>query len=229
MKTYNQYAAFSIQEKYDYYEALKILENPNLLSDGFLDKLTSGIKSKIDFIKAVAEYGNNKLEDVVKLFKDSRVFKFFSQIKFSLDVLWKHIKTGFKTYVDIQKIIAQYIAKTKIGKWTEDALRDLDRFLQSHPAIKRIAGVAVAGMLLYIWLNMSFTGDFNYDFNFADLLSALAGKFSLPQLFAGEDGIRMLLLFATGIIGLSFPWPGATSTKFVVALLNGLRRVVGMR
>ena len=84
-------------------------------------------------------------------------------------------------------------------------------------------------MLLYIWLNMAFTGDFNYDFDFADLISALSGKFSLAQLFAGQDGIRMLLLFATGMIGLSFPWPGATSAKFVIALINGLRKVIGMR
>jgi hypothetical protein len=73
---------------------------------------------------------------------------------------------------------------------------------------------------------MSFTGDFNYDFNFSDILAAVNGKYSLTALFAGTEGTRMLLLFATGIIGLSFPWPGPTHVKFVAALINGLRKLL---
>lgn len=48
----------------------------------------------------------------------------------------------------------------------------------------------------------------------------------LPDQMAGPDGTRMLMLFVTGIIGLGFPWPGPTSAKFVVALLNGLRKLI---
>jgi hypothetical protein len=73
---------------------------------------------------------------------------------------------------------------------------------------------------------MSTTGDFNYDFDFTDILNAVAGKFTLSTLFAGTDGTRMLILFATGVIGLSFPWPGPNSAKMVVSLLNGLRKLL---
>jgi hypothetical protein len=226
MKSYIEYNQDSLQEEADYYSALQIIESGDALNEGILDRLTSGVKSKLDFIKSIASYAQMKLEDVVALFKDSRVFKFFNVIRFNLSNLWKLVKTGLDAYTKIQRAIAEYIAKTKVGKWTTEALDGLDKFLQAHPIVGRIGGVAVAGMLLYIWMNMSFTGDFNYDFDFADILAALGGKYSLATLFGGVDGTRMLLLFATGMIGLTFPWPGPTHAKFVVALINGLRKLV---
>ena len=38
------------------------------------------------------------------------------------------------------------MASTKVGRWTEDKLKDLDAFLAKHPKTKRIAGLAVAGI-----------------------------------------------------------------------------------
>lgn len=225
MQSYLEFTESSLQEQHDYYAALKILESGQILSEGLLDKLSSGIKSKLNFIKSIAEYSAMKLEDIITLFKDSRVFRFFNAIRFNLNILWKYIKAGFSAYIELQKAIAEYIAKTKVVKWTTEALKKLDEFLQSHPRVRRIGGFAVAGMLIYIWLNMSFTGDFNYDFDFTDILLAIGGKYSLATLFGGPDGTRMLLLFATGMIGLSFPWPGPTHIQFVGALINGLRKL----
>jgi hypothetical protein len=226
MKKYSEFTAESIQSESDYYAALSVIESGHALNEGILDTLTAGIKSKLDFIKSVAQYGAMKLEDVVSLFKDSRVFKFFNAIRFNLNKLWSYIKAGFNAYADIQKAIAEYVAQTKIVKWTTAALHGLDDFLQNHPKVKRIGGFAVAGMLIYIWLNMSFTGDANFDFDFSDILRAVGGTYSLGSLFGGTDGTRMLLLFATGMIGLTFPWPGPTHVKLIVALVNGLRKLI---
>jgi hypothetical protein len=228
MKSFNQYTVDLIQEESDYYYALTLFET-NTLDEGVLSALTSGVRSKLQFIQTLASSAKANVDDVLKMFKDSRVFKFFSSIRFDLNSLWKSVKTGYAVYGQIQRAIAEYISKSKIGQWTEEALHDLDNWLQNHPKLRRVGGFAVAGLLLYIWLNMSFTGDFRYDFDFSDVLSALSGSYSLPTLFAGTDGTRLLLLFVTGIIGLSFPWPGPTSAKFVVALLNGLRKLIHTR
>jgi hypothetical protein len=56
------------------------------------------------------------------------------------------------------------------------------------------------------------------------VLAALGGKFSLSQIFAGKDGMKLLLLFATGVIGLSFPWPGPTSVKFLTAVVKSVAK-----
>ena len=228
MKSFVEYSTVSIQEEHDYYEALTILETAEL-NENILSRLTSGVRAKLDFIKTLASAAGANLQDTLTLFKDSRVFKFFSALRFNLDNLWKSIKAGFAAYSQIQRAVAKYVSKTKIGRWTEEALRDLDVWLQQHPTIKRIGGFAVAGMLLYIWLNMSFTGDLSYDFDASDILAALSGKFALSTLFAGTEGTRMLLLFVTGVIGLSFPWPGPTSAKLAISLLNGLRKLVKTR
>jgi hypothetical protein len=228
MKSFVEYNACSIQEEYDYYEALSLLETAEL-TEKVLNGLTSGVRAKLDFIKTLASTAGANLQDTLTLFKDSRVFKFFSALRFNLANLWKSIKAGFATYAQIQRAIAEYVSKTKIGRWTEEALRDLDVWLQKHPVIKRIGGFAVAGLLLYIWLNMSFTGDLSYDFDSSDILAALSGNFALSTLFAGTEGTRMLLLFVTGVIGLSFPWPGPTSGKLALSVLNGLRKLAKSR
>jgi hypothetical protein len=225
MKSYLEYSEECLQEQHDYYVALHIIESGRHLTEGILDTLSSGVKAKLDFIKSLADYASIKLEDIVSLFKDSRVFRFFNAIRFNLNTLWKYIKAGFAAYTDLQKAIAEYIAQTKIVKWTTEALHELDAFLQNHPKLRRISGFAVAGLLIYIWLNMSFTGNADYDFDFSDILRAIGGSYSLGALFGGTDGTHMLMLFATGIIGLSFPWPGPTHVKFVVALINGLRKL----
>ena len=228
MKSYSEFIESDLQEREDYDRALELFER-NELNEDILSGLSSSIRSKLDFIKTLAANSKAKIEDVVKLFKDSRVFKFFSSIRFDLNSLWKIVKTGYAAYGQLQRAIAEYIAKTKVGKWTEDALRGLDEWLQNHPRLKRIGGYAVAALLIYIWLNMSFTGDISYDFDFSDVLTALSGKYALSTLFAGTEGTRLLILFATGMIGLGFPWPGPTSVHFAVAVLNGLKNLVYSR
>ena len=52
---------------------------------------------------------------------------------------------------------------------------------------------------------MTFTGNADYDFDMGDMIMALGGGFTLSTLFAGLEGMALLTLFATGVIGLSFP------------------------
>ena len=146
-----------------------------------------------------------------------------------MEWLFKLVKKGFKAYKDVIKAIGEYIASTKVGKWTEDKLKDLDAFLAKHPKTKRIAGMAVAGILIYIWLNMTFTGNADYDFDMGDMIRALGGGFTLSTLFAGPEGMALLTLFATGMIGLSFPWPGPQHFQFIGAVLYGSAKLVGQK
>jgi len=216
---------YNEEQERDYYAAIALLEN-NALNEFSFSGLKDGIKSKIEFFKTLAEYSGKKIDDVLKLAKDSRVYKFFSSLDFSLDSLFTLVKTGFKVYGELADIIAEYISKTKIAKWTEEALKDLDKYLESHPYVKRLAGPAVAGLLLYIWFTMANTGDADYDFDFTDIIKAATGTFSIAALFAGKDGIKMLLLLIAGLKNFAFPWPLANSSKFVLALINGLRKLV---
>lgn len=191
--------------------------------------IPSRLKKIWGFIKELAEKVSLKIVDLVKLFLDKVVFKFFAKIKFSFKYLFELVKKGFKIYKDVIRAIGDYVSKTKVGKWTEEKLKALDEFLKKHPKTKRIAGVAVAALLIYIWLNMTFTGDADFDFDMTDMISALAGNFDLSTLFAGPGGMALLMLFATGAMGLSFPWPGPQHIQFIGAVLYGSAKMVGKK
>lgn len=207
MKTeYQIYMEFMIQT--DYGKRIDEFSVPSFLS------------KSVNFIKSISEKLSVKLTDLMKLFANKAVFQFFQKIKWNLDYLFKIIKDGHKAYTQIISAISEYVSKTKVGKWTEDKLKDLDKWLQNHPKTRRIGGIVIAGLLIYIWFNMTFIGDSKYDFNLTDVYAALNGKFTLSTLFAGQDGAKLLMLFATGLIGLSFPWPGPTSVKFLYAMIK---------
>ena len=94
----------------------------------------------------------------------------------------------------------------------------VDEFLDKYPILKKIGGIAVAGLLLYIWLNMSFIGDLEYDMNIGDMTAALSGTFSIAELFLSPAGLMMITLFATGGL-ISAPWLGASTLNLVLALI----------
>jgi hypothetical protein len=181
------------------------------------------------FLMELKDVVKVKVVDLVKLFMDKFVFKFFAKIKFSMKYLFNLVKKGFKAYKEVIKAIGDYVSKTKVGRWTEQKLKDLDSFLAKHPKTKRIAGMAVAGILIYIWLNMTFTGNADYDFDMTDMILALGGGFTLSTLFAGPEGMALLTLFVTGMVGLSFPWPGPQHFQFIGAVLYGSAKLVGKK
>ncbi len=212
-------------------EYLEFLEWANSLQGDRIDEglIPRGLKKKFEFIKKIALGMKVKIKDLIILFKNSKVFAFFKAIGFQLAKLHKLLKQGFKVYQQFLSAVGDFIAKTPAGQWTERKLKELDAFLQTHPKTKRVAGAAVAALLVYIWFNMTFTGDPAFDFGMDDLLLALAGKFKLSTLFAGPDGVKLLLLFATGAIGLSFPWPGPSKIQFAVGIVATLAKKVKVR
>lgn len=208
-------------------EYLQFCEMANAYAAGTLNEwaLPTFLKDKLDFIKSLAATVRQDVGKLLAAFKNTLVYKFFSAIGWSLTKLFELAKQGLAYYRKVLDAVAEFVAKTKVGKWTEESLRALQEFLNKHPLIKRMGGPAVAALLVWVWLNMTFTGDFHYDFDLSTVLQALAGKYSLPALFAGKDGLKMLMLLATGMIGLSFPWPGPTSAKFATAVVNGAVKI----
>lgn len=185
----------------------------------------SKLKKGIDFIKEIVEISGQSLKDVMNMFLDKKIFKFFSLIGWSLKKLYNIIKKGFEAYNELQHAIAEWISHTKIGHGIAIELEKFDEFLEAHPNIKKISGIAVAGILIFMWLNMTFTGSFSYDFDMSTMIEALEGDFTLTDLFSGPSGIRLLVLFTSGmVLGLTFPWPGPTHLLFATALIKGLHR-----
>jgi len=224
-----RFQKYILNEEYEYIEFCNFVNSYDIITEGIISSAIGKLKDKLEFMKSIASTLNVGIDSIIKMFKDKRIFKFFQKVGWSMKKLFELAKKGFKLYHQVMDAIAEYISNTKIGKWTEEELKKLDAWLAKHPKTKRIAGIAVAAILIYIWFNMTFTGDFTYDFNMNDLLLALGGTLTLSTLFAGKDGTKLLLLFATGMIGLSFPWPGPSHILFALAVFGTLTTIMKNR
>jgi hypothetical protein len=222
MIKFKEHIEIDINEKEynDYITAIDSYLTSNL-NEGILSDFTDKVKGSLDFIKKFAEMLKSDLADMLTIFKNKILFTFFSKIKWSLSELVNLVKKGFKLWKELHEIIAKYASDNKIVKWTYDNLKQLDLFLDKHPIIKKATGIIVIGFLIYQWTNMiSFTGDIEFDFDQTSLLSAISGNFSLAELFASEDGIKMLMFIATkSLAGLNFPWPGDTWVLFALSIV----------
>lgn len=217
--------SITIQEENTY---LEFVRWANAYDENRLEefKIPGIITRQIAFVKKLARDTKFKFSSLLKFFSNKTIFQFFTKIKFSFVTLHKLLKQGFKAYQTVLDAISEYIAQSPLGQFKEKQLAGLDKFLLKHPKVKRIAGVAVAALLIYIWFNMTFTGDPAFDFDMTDLLAALGGSFSLASLFSGTQGTKLLLLFATGAIGLTFPWPGPAKVQFAIGVIQTLAQKV---
>jgi len=189
------------------------------------------IKNLIDMAKQT----ELSLKDLIVMFKDSKVVKFFKEIGWSFKYLYDLLKDGMKVMKDLRDSLLEYAEQSSIGKWTmrqldSQTLKDIDNWLKKNPKTKRWIGYGVAALLVYLWFNMSFMGNPEYDFDFSDVLGAMAGSYSFADIFSGAEGLKLLLLFFTGsLIGISFPWPGPTNIQFAVSILYSLAKKLGKK
>jgi len=168
------------------------------------------------------------IESIILMFKDSRIVKMFKLVGWSLAGLWKMLKVGHGAYRSLYRAIAEYADKSRVGKWTEEELTKLDDFLRDHPNVKRIGGVVLGAMLLYMWYNEAFIGDPDFDFDLSEVLAAFSGSFSLADIFSGAEGFKLLAAFAVGMAtGLSFPWPGPSTIHFAIAIVSTIAKKIG--
>ena len=187
----------------------------------------SGFKDKLDSIKAIATQVKVGLKTVLQVLraKGNFLFKLFSAVG------WKNLGKGLlnmikkakQFYGDLRQAIVQWIKDNPAikgaiegGKIASDYI---DGLLEKFPVIKKMGGPVVAAILLLVWMNMSFTGDWHSDMNMAPILKAFTGDYNLTELFLSDAGIEMLALLGLGMtVGLSFPWlQGLSTTKKVVA------------
>jgi len=217
--SFREYLELEEQNEYEEFCAFDISD---ALNEGILSRLSPKLKKKIDFVKQAARAAGENIKDVFVLFKNTVVFKFFQKIGWNFLKLFKLIKQGFKLYNTLLKAIAQFVAKNPVTKWTDEKLKELDAFLKQHPRAKKIIGIGVAALLVYIWFSVGFTGDIETDFDMSSIIGAFTGSFTLTDLFSGAAGITIITLLFAGTFRLGFPWPSSSNIQFISAIIGTL-------
>lgn len=197
-----------------------MLDNLYQIDEGILDlgKFKNVYNDIKLFISNIKKSVSLSVSEIIKALKNKDIFELLKALKFSFKKLLK----GFST---LSSLVRKGLFKVFESAFNSKAIQlirkgslKVDDILNKHPILKRLTGFAIAALLIYIWLNMSFTGELDYDFNFGDVIAAVQGNFSLTDLFISPAGAVMLTLFATGgVAGVA--WLGATSSNLILGLV----------
>lgn len=200
------------------------------LNEGILDSikdLSGGIKKTFKELSSeLTTWGKDfgiEFVDLLKGFKNKNVFAILKHFGFSIKKILSSFNNLTKLWSKGLKEAFVYLSDTKVIKGLRSGVIKVDEILEKFPVLKKLTGPLIAALLLYFWLSLSFVGDLEFDFNISDILSALAGNFSLENLFTSPEGLMMLGLVGTGSF-ISAPWLGAKAANLALALLyTGLK------
>jgi len=193
----------------------KIKNVKNLLAGG-LNKIFSEIKS---FTEKISNELGIGLMEVVKAFKERSVFNILKSFGFAFKKILKCVNMFTNLIRSGILSIFDEIVKTKAFQKIKSGAMKVDELFNRYPLLKKLIGPAMAGLLLWMWMNMTFIGDLDYDFNFGDIISALSGNFNLEKLFFSSSGLMLISLFGVGnFMGISFPWLGKTTFNLMLGI-----------
>jgi len=160
------------------------------------------------------------LNELIIAFKDRNVYDMLKAFGFNFRLVFRSIQAATGALRGGLLEIFKELARTKTFQKIRRGAIKIDDVLNKYPKLKKVTGFVIAGILLYIWLNMTFIGNFDYDFNFADVVAALQGTYSVAELFASPEGLMLITLFGTGAAyGLSFPWLGKSLYNLTIAII----------
>jgi hypothetical protein len=207
-----------------YCQALDLSMNEGILDSikdtavAFVSKAFGQVKG--DFEAIIKDFGVS-INDILKAFKDKSFYSLMKSLGFNFMLLLKAINTltGY-IHKGLFKVF-ESIAKTGAFEKLKAGVITVDEIMNQHPILKKVSGLAVAGLLFYMWLNMTFIGHFDYDFDFSDIVAALRGNYSLADLFMSPSGLMLMTLFATGSI-ISVAWLGQTTYNLLAAIFYTL-------
>jgi len=201
-----------------YLEYLAVCRKTNDFSHVRESKLSEGIKDVWEFIKAIAVHAKARIKDIVNMFKNKSIFKFFSLSNFNLETLKKNLKKAYQAYVNIAHALPNLVMKlVELGLKTDDPkvlasrekrkvlLQAVNEWIKEHKTILRVSGIIFAGILVLVWLQVGLTGDVQYDVDFSEFFLALAGKLTFVDFIMNrEQGLKWIILAVIGTVGLNF-------------------------
>jgi hypothetical protein len=165
-------------------------------------------------------------ESIADAFKQPTTYKFMKSIGFGLKKAGEAALKGVQTLNVGMKATFEEMHKTGALKKLESGAIKIDEALEKYPKLKKIGGAAVAGFLVYQWQHMAFSGDLDDDFDVTAIASALAGDYSIRDVFASPQGVKGLVQLATGIAtGVTFPWGKiGPATLTAAAIYTGAKK-----
>lgn len=161
------------------------------------------------------------VQDIAKAFKAKSVFEALKYFSFSINDILNAIHDITSIPSDLLIRLFSDLRKVESIKNLDERSQRIDEILSRNPVVNLITGPVVAGLLLLIWLNMTFTGNLKYDMHIASWFKALKGDFSIHDLFVSSRGMSMLSFLALGLASggvISVAWLGSSVYNLALAI-----------
>lgn len=210
--TYEQYCA-GIDIAFDINEGII-----DALRDSAVKIIAQAFKDVKDEFEKISKEFNIGVSHLVHGFKNRDIFHMLKATGFNIRTLIKgiHSFTGL-VHKGLLHVFKE-LHETGVIQKIRSGVIKIDEVLERYPILKKVGGPVIAGLLFYIWLNMTFIGHLDYDFDFTDMAKALKGNFSLDKLFISPEGLMLSTLFATGSL-ISAPWLGRATYNIILAIV----------
>ncbi len=200
-----------------YVSALAAMQNPNAEVAFWFSGTFSKLKEAFEGFAATF---NIAVKDVIEAFKAKPVYRLLKAVGFNLGKLLSSVVKAGEFLRSKMLAVFRTIGQSGVIQKLREGAVTVDQFLDEYPMLKKITGPIMAGLLLYVWLSMSFIGSAGYDLDITYIVNAFTGSFSVKDLFASDSGLMMLTLFGVGsLTGLSFPWLGGSVSNLLLAIL----------
>ena len=213
-------------------DEVAILSQNGQLNEGVLDSLgglTGKIGKLISMVKTnvstIIDETGLDTTDLIKAFKNREVFNVLKEFGFNLKKLASAYGKGKKALNGGLSKVFKDIHKNKIIQKINSGAITVDEFLKKYPILTRVGGVVVAGILLWVWLNTSFTGlSLDNDINQSALIDALSGNYSLADLFTSPKGLKTIAFLAFGLSGIYLSIGSSVSNIIMSIIYTGLQK-----
>lgn len=178
------------------------------------------IREAKEALGKIAEVTGESVDALLEAFKSKDLFSIFKAAGFSLKKLYHAVQAFTGLIPKGLQAFFQHMQDGKILKALKSGSLRVDEFLDQYPILKKLAGPAMAGLLLYMWYHMAFTGNADFDLDLSSVVTALKGQFSVYDLFASPGGLTALCALGVGLSGFGGAvWLGAAMSNLVLALL----------
>ena len=200
----------------------------------FIKSLPDKFKRVGTLLSELSKSPKFSMTTILNMLKDNRVYTFLKNFDFSVANIIKQIKKALNFMDTLFNEIAKYIHQNfpmikKFSDFTTAQLHELDKWLNKNPIIKRIGGVVLASLLLYVAVNGAFVGSAS-DFDLSSVMDALSGNLSFTDALGDHNGIKFLISMALGVSGVSISYGALSSiAQFAPSIMIWLAKQIHMK
>lgn len=171
------------------------------------------------FLGTIALDAGIQVIDLIAAFQNRDMFTLMRALGWSIKKLTQGVHAFTNLIPKGLMKIMHHLHSTNLIQRLHEGTVKIDEILNQFPLLKKLAGPALAGFLLWIWLNESFIGSLAFDMDLSFVVAAFKGSFSLSDLFMSPQGLAMLALFAAGTFtGVGVAWLGSSTANLLLAI-----------